>query len=210
MRAKFVAMLVMLLAWWIALSPAMAQPALERLERQIRDRTQSPDAPSLESQPGGESSQPGYLGLVADDQKDRGRGVRILDVQRGSPAEAAGLRTQDLITALAGVRVRQMTDMSDVLSMYGPGQVIDFDVMRDGKPKKLHVVLGQRAAVAVHRQPNQPETVPLPPAEAIAEPQEPELQAADATRIEQLERRVSELERRVAELEAAAKTRNEK
>lgn len=80
--------------------PARAQSALDRLERQIRQRTETPKrtpedaekppaAPAAETPHGRGETEPGYLGLVADDQTDRGRGVRIVEVYRGSPAEKA-------------------------------------------------------------------------------------------------------------------------
>lgn len=177
MRANVIMWLVMLLGWWGTTSTAFAQSTLERLEWQIRQRAgasenaepdanRPPAARLAESRPAGENVEPGYLGLVADDQKDRGRGVRILDVQRGGPAERAGLRRQDLITGLTGIRVRQMSEMSDILGMFGPGQGVNFDVLRDGKPQKVRVVLGQRPA-AISGRSDLPETVLLPPGEAI-------------------------------------------
>ena len=48
------------------------------------------------------------MGIVADDQNDRGRGVRVLDVTADGPGAKAGLRTQDLIVSLSGMRVRQL------------------------------------------------------------------------------------------------------
>ncbi len=150
-----------LFAWWVAwgsmASPGWAQSALERLERQIRQQTAAPkgtppDAAKPPPPPQPESPhargdvEPGYLGVAVDDQKDRGRGVRVIEVHRGSPAEKAGLRRQDIITSLAGVRVRQMTDLSDVLGTLAAGQSVDFEVLREEKPQKVRVTLGQRPA----------------------------------------------------------------
>ena len=70
---------------------AAAQPTLERLEDQIRRRTGQPaaegrpDAAAQSRRPAARNAnrqasgqlEPGYLGLVADDQNDRGRGVRV-------------------------------------------------------------------------------------------------------------------------------------
>jgi hypothetical protein len=229
MSVRAVAMLVAIgPVCWAATSPAFAQSALERLERQIRQRVGTPEtaepradtrpvAPATDTRRTGGKTEPGYLGLVADDQNDRGRGVRILDVRRGSPAEKAGLRRRDLITAVAGVRVRQMSDMSEILDTFGPGQGLDFDVLRDGQPQKVKVVLGQRLAGADQR-PELPETVPLPPGQAIPKPPEPQPagpqleppkiidpRRPEAARIEQLERRMDELERRIGGLEQALK-----
>jgi len=196
-------------------APALAQSALERLERQIRqraagaDRDQSDVAkpvppPPAVGQVGSPPHAAPYLGIRADDQKDRGRGVRVLDVYRGSPADKAGLRPQDLLTAIAGVRVRQITDMSDILDNFAPGQAVDFDLLHEGKPERVRVTLGERQAAA--GQPMAPpEVIPLPPGETAAGPPSPPQpgisSSTDASRIERLERRIDQLERRVAELE---------
>ena len=131
---------------------------------------------------------------------------------RGSPADKAGLRRQDLITAVAGVRVRQMTDMADILDNFAPGQGVDFDLLREGKPAKLRVTLAERQAATV--QPSgPPEVIPLPPGETAANSPEPQTgprlpppqsggsSLTETSRIERLERRIDQLERRVAELE---------
>jgi hypothetical protein len=170
-----------LLAWGSMSSPVWAQSALERLERQIRERvgtskSAQPDAdkplpvPPTPTPRARGNAEPGYLGLVADDQTDRGRGVRIVEVHRDSPAEKAGLLRQDLITALAGIRVRQMADLADILGTLAAGQSADFDVLRDGKPQKVRVTLGQRPAA--ERPAGLPETVPLPPGEPLIKPPE--------------------------------------
>jgi len=214
------------LAGGVFAATASAQSALERLERQIRQRAadgqKRPPPPVPENDLGKpDNVEPGYLGVVADDQNDRGRGVRILTVHPASPGEKAGLRRQDLITAMAGIRVRQMSDMSDILETFGAGQVLDFDILRDGKSQKVKVTLGQRPAARPQvEQPKSaglPETVPSPPGEPLAEPPEepaepgagPQLEPPkaarppleDAKQIGQLQRRVEELERRVGELE---------
>ena len=131
---------------------------------------------------------------------------------RGSPADKAGLRRQDLITAVAGVRVRQMTDMADILDNFAPGQGVDFDLLRGGKPEKLRLTLGERQAAAGPPA-SAPEVIPLPPGETPAGPPEPQVGPAlpppqsggpsltETSRIERLERRIDQLERRVAELE---------
>jgi hypothetical protein len=136
---------------------AWAQSALERLEQQIRQRNSS----SANANRSAETSNPRnrtsgndsnaelvYLGLVADDQNDRGRGVRVLAIHPGGPAEKAGIRNQDLITAMTGTRIRQMSDLSDILETFTPGQTISVDLIRDGKKHAVKLVLGRRPAVA--------------------------------------------------------------
>ena len=63
-----------------------------------------------------------------------GRGViepRIVDVSPDSPAAAAGLRTNDLITRVDGVRVREAPHVTTRIARR-PGEPIDLVVERDG------------------------------------------------------------------------------
>jgi hypothetical protein len=205
-------------------SPAFAQSALERLERQIRQRAGAPDSdrssaakpipppPAPAGQMGNVPHGSAYLGVVADDQQDRGRGVRILDVHRNSPADKAGLRRQDLITAIAGLRVRQMTDMADILDTFAPDQNVDFELLRGENRAKVRVTLGQRQA-ATGRPSSPPEIIPLPPAESpplapesqtgpsLPQPPSSASPPGEASHLERLERRIEQLERRVEQLE---------
>jgi hypothetical protein len=209
---------------------APAQSTLDRLERQIRQRdsasaNENPQTPpsSRPSTPSSEAAnaEPGYLGVLADDQRDRGRGVRILEVYLGGPAEKAGLRGQDLLTALAGVRVRQMSDLSDMLAVLPPGQKVEIELIRDQRPLKLQITMGrypaEKRAQSEHPAAGQagegPEVIPPPRGEAISPPASIETDSrlippqpsippmTESARIEQLQRRVEALERRIEELE---------
>ena len=77
-------------------APAFAQSALERLERQIRQRAAASDSdrsnaakpvppPPAVGQVGNPPHGSAYLGIRADDQKDRGRGVRVSRRVSGQP-----------------------------------------------------------------------------------------------------------------------------
>jgi len=173
--------------------PAQAVPAqsvLDRLEQRIRDRADGPADEAEPADPAGDAGKgapadrpQGYLGVVADDSEDRGRGVRILEIHAGSPAAKAGLRPKDLVTGLADIRIRQMADMADVLELYAPGDSLLFEVLRNGQTSKIKVTMGRRPAAQAD---------PPPPADPPP---------ADDARVEQLQRRIEQLERRVAELE---------
>ncbi len=177
--------------WWISFfllfsfssaSTAWSQTPLERLENQIRQRvgqqpTPPPPQPGIsapnsaipETEPASpaENREPGYLGLLADDSHDRGRGVRVLEVRADGPAAKGGLKKQDLITSVAGVRTRQMSEMSDVLNLYAAGEVVEFEVLRDNKPLPVKVTLGRRPPQNVPAEPST-EAIPPPPGEAIS------------------------------------------
>jgi len=216
---KIVVAAVVFSMWLGAVRVASAQPVLERLEKAIRRQVDRgakaagpADRPAVERPAGAPAGkpdfQPGYLGLVADDKKDRGRGLRVLDVRPDGPAEKAGIRKHDLITALAGVQVRQMAEMADILELFPAGDTLTVDILRAGKPQKVKVTLGRRGP-RTWRSAALAEAVPAPPAETPPGGERlPAAGRADrpsdaAARIEQLQRRVAELERRVAELQRA-------
>jgi len=146
-----------------------AESVLQRLEQAIRssashqaaDSAQRPVGPagnqtaaaptagagtplSDEAKQPGQPPPAGYLGAVADDSNDRGRGVRVIEVRPGSPADKAGLKPQDLITGVAGTRVRELADMASILSLFAPGDTITLDVRRGEQAQQIKVTLGTR------------------------------------------------------------------
>ncbi|NQU25750.1 MAG: PDZ domain-containing protein [Candidatus Nealsonbacteria bacterium] len=178
---------------WLGLTcPVPGQPVLERLEQRIRGRLDGPADVAQPAEPADDRPQ-GYLGAVADDTADRGRGVRILEIHAGSPAEKAGLRPKDLVTGLAGIRIRQMADMADVLEAHAPGDSVEFEVLRNGQTSKIKVTMGDRRAERPAAAAVQPPD-PVEPPVAVSPPD-------DVTPVEKLQRRIEQLERRVAELE---------
>ncbi len=184
---------------------AHAQPALDALEQKVRRDVAAENAQPAEPQPAEpavNSQQPqqkprqGYAGLVVDDRDDRGRGVRILEVAPKGPGGAAGLRPQDLITGLGGVRVRQLSDMIMILEQVPPGGSLEFEVLRGTEPKRIHLTFARWP-------------VPAPAATPEAtQPQPPSGQATEPPSIEALLRRIEQLEQRVQALEQALKARD--
>jgi membrane-associated protease RseP (regulator of RpoE activity) len=187
------------------------------LEKSIRERTDDGARPPAEA-----DRRAGYLGLTADDANDRGRGVRVLAVRAGGPAAAAGLKANDLITAIGGVRVREMSDMAEILALFSAGDTVAMDIQRDGKQQQVKVALGQsptakeaaKPAVAateprVAKKPadEPPMVLPKEPPDVkpeLAPPRpKPLLPAAPPPTVEQLQRRIEQLERRVEQLEKA-------
>jgi S1-C subfamily serine protease len=119
-------------------SSALAQPILDRVEQMLRRQIDAA------SQGVRTTSEPGYLGLVADDRQDQGRGVRIVNVTAGGPAASAGLRVGDLITAIAGQNVRSMDDMARGLAGQLAGAKIAITVDRAGATQQFEATLGRR------------------------------------------------------------------
>jgi hypothetical protein len=206
---------LVLAAWCAAIGlsdvqPAAAQPILERLEERIRNRLQQPAEPVLAppDQTPPDDVEPGYFGVLADDKDTGGRGVRVLEVRQRGPAEKAGLRKGDLITALAGTPLRGMSDMADVLIRTSAGDTISADLFRDGRTQRVTVTLARQPAQLMDEPELPLEAIPVPPPQPLERPQDPfeppaDPPAEDSATIAQLLRRIEQLERRVAELEQA-------
>jgi Do/DeqQ family serine protease len=65
------------------------------------------------------------------------RGALVTGVATGGPAEHAGLRRGDLVTRLDGHKVENARDFHSIVEASSPGQELDVEVLRDGKPEKL-------------------------------------------------------------------------
>jgi membrane-associated protease RseP (regulator of RpoE activity) len=69
--------------------------------------------------------------------------VKVAELLKGSPAERAGLRSGDVVTALDGRPVLELGPdrVSEILDEGAEGSVHTFAVLRDGKTKKIKVTL---------------------------------------------------------------------
>lgn len=130
---------------------AIAQPAVDRLEDQVRRRI-ADDPKKGQADADGASTEapfePGYLGVFADDRADRGLGVRLIEVFPRGPAGKAGLLPGDLVIKVDARPVRSMDAFIDILSQAGAGTEIELEVMREGEetPLAVAVVLVPRPA----------------------------------------------------------------
>jgi len=128
-----------LLALALLPSVAFSQEALQRLEELLRKA--NPNLPLQD-----ERVEPGYLGAIADDRDENGRGVRVMKVAEGGPAAQGGLRERDLVTAIDGRPIRKMDDVARHLEATTAGARMVFDVERDGRALRLPITLGARPA----------------------------------------------------------------
>jgi len=70
-------------------------------------------------------------------------GALVADVQRGSPAEKAGLKRGDVIVAMNGKPVVDPGALSREIAMMKPGTDVQLRVNREGKERGLTVRIGQ-------------------------------------------------------------------
>ncbi len=73
------------------------------------------------------------------------RGVMIIQVIAGSPAERAGLRPGDMIIAINGdpVTLLENESLEARISRYNPGDQISVGIVRNGQKRGVEVVLGR-------------------------------------------------------------------
>jgi Do/DeqQ family serine protease len=74
---------------------------------------------------------------------DQTSGALVSDVESGSPAESAGLKRGDVITALNGAPVRDSNVLRNEIAELQPGTEAKLTVVRDGKEQVLTAKLGE-------------------------------------------------------------------
>ncbi len=70
--------------------------------------------------------------------------ARVERVVAGSPAEAAGVARGDVVVAVDGVPIASMSELIASLWLHVPGDEAELEVLRDGVPRTVTVVLGGR------------------------------------------------------------------
>jgi serine protease Do len=95
----------------------------------------------------------GWLGVAIQDLTDdlaagfgvssRG-GVLVADVVKDGPAEAAGMKPGDIIVELSGGPIKEVTELQKRVAAIPPGRAAALTVLRDLKPTKLTVKIGEQ------------------------------------------------------------------
>jgi S1-C subfamily serine protease len=68
----------------------------------------------------------------------------VEEVESGGPADSAGLKRGDIITALDSAEVRSSGDLLSSLRQYQPGDSVEVTILRDGKQLGVELRLGER------------------------------------------------------------------
>ncbi|KKC99937.1 MULTISPECIES: outer membrane-stress sensor serine endopeptidase DegS [Photobacterium] len=70
------------------------------------------------------------------------RGIIVMGMDPEGPASKAGFKVQDILVEIDGKPVTDMRNVLDIVTELRPGTYVDMTVLRNGKPKKLTVLIG--------------------------------------------------------------------
>lgn len=69
-------------------------------------------------------------------------GTLVRDVAPGGPAQRAGLEAQDVVTAIDGLPISSMHEVTMLVRRHDPGEKVRLRVMRSGDPWEIEIKLG--------------------------------------------------------------------
>jgi len=98
-----------------------------------------------------------YLQAYPDAKLGTETGVYIVQIYTDSPAAAAGLRENDIITELEDKKIETMTQLISGLFKYRPGDSVKLSVLRDQRPMTVTVTL-----ISMDETPELPESKQTP------------------------------------------------
>ena len=86
-----------------------------------------------------------WFGSVPDFSDADVAGYVIGAVAPEGPAARAGLRAGDVMTAMGGLPVTDLATFTTALRRHDPGDVVEVELRRDGRPLRCYVTLGDRS-----------------------------------------------------------------
>ena len=106
----------------------------------------------------------GYIGVEPQDvtpelaaalKLTRQDGAMIVGVLKGGPADKGGVKTSDVLIAVAGKPVVNVAGMLNLIAALAPGQTVPFTFLQDGKEKVVEIVVGTRPLPKSNKRPAQ-------------------------------------------------------
>jgi len=85
-----------------------------------------------------------FLGVTTETEGD---GVKIIEVVKGSAAEKAGLKKDDIITKVGEEKISSPETLSDVIGFKKPNDEVKITYKRNGKESTAKTTLGKRKKV---------------------------------------------------------------
>lgn len=91
-----------------------------------------------------EQHHPPMATLGIDVDGERGEGLAVLRVVRGSPGQRAGVRPRDVLVAINGQGTRDLNELYRVVGRYVPGDAVVLTLRRGRQMLELPATLGSR------------------------------------------------------------------
>jgi serine protease Do len=89
---------------------------------------------------------------------DKPRGALVVSVEKGSPAERAGVESSDIITKVDGKPVEAQSDLPRFIAAIRPGTKTELEVWRKGGTRNLTITVGEwEEARVAGREPQKPQ-----------------------------------------------------
>jgi serine protease Do len=76
---------------------------------------------------------------------ERPRGALVAQVEKGSPAEKAGLKPGDVLLGVNGKAIERSAELPPLVAAVKPGTKATFELWRDGRKRALEVTVGALA-----------------------------------------------------------------
>ena len=104
----------------------------------------------------------GYLGLYGEDvtlevaellSLKTATGIVVAQVEKGSPADEAGLRTHDVIVQVDDKKVESYDSFRNSIAMIPPGSRVRLGIVRENRTVDLPVTLGERPTAVTRAAP---------------------------------------------------------
>jgi serine protease Do len=115
--------------------------AIDRARPIIEHAISNPDAPTPYL---GVSTVPLTPAIAAQEGLSVDRGVLVLDVLEGGPADRAGVEAGDVIVSLADAPIENGDELTAELLSHRPGEAVDVQVVRGATTETFTVTLGVR------------------------------------------------------------------
>ena len=74
--------------------------------------------------------------------KDQESGLLIVSLEKGSPADRAGLQVGDILIALSGTPIREHGELIAAMADLGAGAEAKIDILRGGSPRSVSAAIG--------------------------------------------------------------------
>ncbi|MDP2121757.1 MAG: Do family serine endopeptidase [Hoeflea sp.] len=93
-------------------------------------------------------------------------GALVAEPQKGTPAEKAGIKAGDVVTAVDGDTVKGPRELAKMIAAMDPGKTVDITIWRNGKSETLKVELGSLPTDVAAVTPAEEDVPSAPQAEA--------------------------------------------